>query len=73
MQKLSNKRMTNFELKNQEDPQAGALKEQMWHTPAQIVYRAYKKLISKNNNNPMNMPNAGFTTNAPYMPRAVPQ
>lgn len=44
---------------------------QMGHTSSQMVYSVYGKWMSENNNNQMEILNAGFTGDAPYMPRAV--
>lgn len=46
---------------------------QMGHTSSQMVYSVYGKWMSENNNNQMEILNAGFTGDAPYMPRAVSQ
>ncbi|EIR76763.1 putative lambdoid prophage Rac integrase, partial [Yersinia pestis PY-34] len=46
---------------------------QMGHTSSQMVYSVYGKWMSENNSNQMDILNARFTGDAPYMPRAISQ
>lgn len=46
---------------------------QMGHTSSQMVYSVYGKWMSENNSNQMDILNAGFTGDAPYMPRVISQ
>ncbi|GAB2931199.1 site-specific integrase [Hafnia psychrotolerans] len=46
---------------------------QMGHTSSQMVYSVYGKWMSENNNNQMDILNAGFAGDAPHMPRAISQ